>query len=209
MRLHEEDSGLYGDDVSVPAPPLESPDRRRIFRVKKVLSRRRLIQLSHGPQEPYPDDVDRPLTRGDCQDGPRPCPFVSCRYHLYLDTDRTGGIRLHHPKLNPEDLEESCALDVADRGATTLEEIGRLYAVSRETVRLIEAAAGRRLVRLPIIREIQAAGVEEHYRSNESMEADASHGGGRSGEKPPEEEQPPQPLEDRVWRTYERLSRKD
>jgi hypothetical protein len=24
----------------------------------------------------------RPRTRGDCADGPRPCPFIGCRYHL-------------------------------------------------------------------------------------------------------------------------------
>jgi hypothetical protein len=27
----------------------------------------------------------RPRNRSECKDGPRPCPWVSCRYHLALD----------------------------------------------------------------------------------------------------------------------------
>lgn len=45
-----------------------------------------------------------PLTRGECVDGPRPCPHSTCRYHL---TDsRTS---------------DSCALDFADRVAARAE----------------------------------------------------------------------------------------
>lgn len=32
--------------------------------------------------------VSRPRTRGDCFRLPRPCPFVGCRHHLYLDVRR-------------------------------------------------------------------------------------------------------------------------
>ena len=39
-------------------------------------------------------EVPRPQTRSDCQGGPRPCPFVSCRHHLYLDVNpETGSIK--------------------------------------------------------------------------------------------------------------------
>src|SRR5690606_3867534 len=34
----------------------------------------------------YPEtDYWKPRTRAECVDGPRPCPFVSCRHHLYVD----------------------------------------------------------------------------------------------------------------------------
>jgi hypothetical protein len=85
----------------------------------------------------YPD-VERPRTRGDCLAMPRPCPFVSCAYHLYLDVNEDGAIKLNFPHLDPEHLTESCALDVADRGGVVLEEVGALLDITRERVRQIE-----------------------------------------------------------------------
>lgn len=83
-------------------------------------------------------DPDRPKTRGDCKDGPRPCPWVSCRYHLYLDVNEsTGSIKLNQPHLEPDELEHSCALDIADAGGTTLKGIGDLLGVTRERARQI------------------------------------------------------------------------
>ena len=39
-----------------------------------------------GRVKPYSiDGVARPLTRAECKDGPRPCPWVSCRHHLLLE----------------------------------------------------------------------------------------------------------------------------
>src|SRR5436309_16068810 len=35
----------------------------------------------------YPDDVDRPQMREHCSQMARPCPFVSCSHHLYLDVN--------------------------------------------------------------------------------------------------------------------------
>src|SRR3954454_13361241 len=39
----------------------------------------------------YPEDIDRPLTREECKSMPRPCPFVSCSHHLYLDVNPETG----------------------------------------------------------------------------------------------------------------------
>ncbi len=89
----------------------------------------------------YPD-VDRPKVRGDCADASRPCPFVSCRYHLYLDVnEETGSIKFNFPQLEPWELKETCALDVADRDGITLEKVAELLALTRERVRQIEALA--------------------------------------------------------------------
>ncbi len=59
---------------------------------------------------------ERPQTRADCIDGPRPCPFVGCRYHTYLDVMHNGSIRFNFPDQQPGDLEHSCVLDLADEG---------------------------------------------------------------------------------------------
>jgi hypothetical protein len=88
--------------------------------------------------------VLRPIRRGDCGDGLRPCPFVSCRFHLYLDVSPgTGSIKLNFPDLEVWELEESCVLDVADRGGKTLEQVGDYMNVTRERVRQIETSAQR------------------------------------------------------------------
>jgi hypothetical protein len=90
-------------------------------------------------------DPPMPATRGECIDGPRPCPWVRCRMHLMLDVNpETGSIRLNHRAL--ELMPETCALDVADqvyRGDIegTLELIGPLLRVSREAVRRDEERA--------------------------------------------------------------------
>lgn len=92
----------------------------------------------------------KPRTRAECAGGPRPCLFVSCRYHLYLDADpRSGSVRLNFPEREVWEIGETCALDLADRGAVTLDDIGFLLGVTRERVRQIEREAlvklGRRL----------------------------------------------------------------
>ena len=39
--------------------------------------------------------IQRPRTRGGCQAGPRPCPWVACEYHLLLEHGkRTSKVRL-------------------------------------------------------------------------------------------------------------------
>ncbi len=83
----------------------------------------------------------RPKTRSECPSY-RPCPYVSCRYHLYLDVTRRGRLRLNFPETEVIDLEISCALDLSARGSKTLEQIGFIMGgISRERVRQIEQAA--------------------------------------------------------------------
>jgi len=92
-----------------------------------------------------PDDEpiteQRPRTRGECVDGPRPCPWVSCRYHLYLEVTRAGGLTLRFPDLQPDELEHSCALDLADSGPKKLIQISEVLNVTRERVRQLEVKA--------------------------------------------------------------------
>lgn len=87
----------------------------------------------------YPTDVDRPAERLDCQQMPRPCPFVSCTHHLYLDVNpASGAIKLNFPHLEVWEMPETCSLDVADRGGITLEEVGAIMNLTRERIRQVE-----------------------------------------------------------------------
>ncbi len=92
--------------------------------------------------EPVLEHVERPRTRGDCQEGPRPCPFVGCRYHLFLHvSEKTGALKLAFPGLEVEDLGESCALDVADRGEQKQGYIASLLNLTRARTDQIESTA--------------------------------------------------------------------
>jgi len=87
----------------------------------------------------YPEDVERPQHRGDCMSMQRPCPFVSCEHHLYLDVNpNSGAIKLNFPHLEVWEMAETCALDVADRGGITLEEVGAILNLTRERIRQVE-----------------------------------------------------------------------
>lgn len=95
----------------------------------------------------YPDiEHWRPQTRADCAGGERPCPYVGCRYHLYLDVGAGGrSIKLNFPDLEPWELPATCALDVAELGGLSLEECGDLLNLTRERIRQIELAAFERI----------------------------------------------------------------
>ncbi len=101
----------------------------------------------------YPEtDYLKPRTRAECVDGARPCPYVSCKYHLYVDVSpRTGAIKLNFPDLEVWELPESCALDVADRGGTTLEDVGAIMNLTRERIRQVEVKA---LAKLEALKEM-------------------------------------------------------
>ena len=87
-------------------------------------------------------------------DGPRPCPYVSCKHHLYIDVSpRTGAIKLNFPDLEVWGMAESCALDVADRGGTTLEDVGAIMNLTRERIRQVEVKA---LAKLEALRDMIA-----------------------------------------------------
>lgn len=91
-------------------------------------------------------DRKRPRCRADCEALPRPCLFLGCRYNLFLDVDpKTGSIKFNFPDQEPWELADTCALDVADRGGVTLEEVAKVINVTRERTRQIE---GRGLQRL-------------------------------------------------------------
>lgn len=95
------------------------------------------LRLENDREEAENPPPPRPRTRGECINGPRPCPYV-CRFSLLYEVTDRGGLKILHP--DPDYDGPSCALDVADAGARTLEEVSVLLNVSRERVRQLEEA---------------------------------------------------------------------
>lgn len=110
----------------------------------------------------------RPKNRSECVGGARPCPWVGCRFHLYLEVNAKGELRIFHPELDLEDFCDTCSLDIADRGSATLKEISFYYQVSRERIRQIEDKA-----LYQVRREVLSSGFHPNDFPEVDQEADA------------------------------------
>jgi hypothetical protein len=138
--------------------PARTPGGAVTISRKELLRESKLARRRLGPKE-RPVDVERPKTRGDCFGGERPCPFVSCRYHTYLDVTEAGSLVINHPDVDPAELKASCSLDLADRGPIRLEDVGQVLNVTRERVRQMETAAMQNLAVAIDPKAAAAAGV--------------------------------------------------
>jgi hypothetical protein len=73
----------------------------------------------------------------------RPCPWVRCKWHLYLDVaPDTGSLIMNFPNHEPWEIGTTCALDVAERvlvrgEEATLEEVGEVVNLTRERIRQV------------------------------------------------------------------------
>ena len=115
--------------------------RRRTRPRSKTIAMKRLTreELRVGALMYPPVDIPRPTTRAECKEEARPCPWVACKHHLYLDINpETGSIKINFPDLEPWELNHTCALDVAERGGITLEEVGEIMNLTRERIRQVE-----------------------------------------------------------------------
>ena len=139
-----------GDDAGGSAALGEQPPavsrkvrrrRRRTRPRSKTIAMKRLTRedLRQGALMYPPVDIPRPTSRAECREEMRPCPWVACKHHLYLDINpETGSIKINFPDLEPWELKHTCALDVAERGGITLEEVGEIMNLTRELIRQVE-----------------------------------------------------------------------
>lgn len=122
-------------DARAPRPHTRSPAELR-----------RDVARHTTPAEPE-ELPPRPCHTGECADVPRPCPYVGCRHHLYLDVDpQSGSIKFNFPHLDPLEMppDASCSLDVARRGGLQLEGVAACMNITREAARqMIESALHR------------------------------------------------------------------
>ena len=83
------------------------------------------------------------ITRGGCRKLAGPCPHAVCRFNLTTERRDNRGAKpsqFHLPVVH-----ESCALEAAEHGGMTLEEIATRLSLTRERVRQIELGALKKL----------------------------------------------------------------
>ncbi len=126
-------------------PPPAAPSLKARTMSRKEMARDLRRRRVQGPLDPEEEELLRtigdlrPHTRADCVNSARPCLFVSCKHNLYLDVNpETGSIKLNFPDKEIWELEQTCALDVADKGGITLEEVGAIMNLTRERIRQVE-----------------------------------------------------------------------
>lgn len=91
-----------------------------------------------------------PKTRAECVGGQRPCIHVSCRHHLIGEIARHPDFevalaayeRKAASPCDPELGHDTCALDVADRGEHTEQEVADQLGITPERVQEICDEAG-------------------------------------------------------------------
>ena len=106
---------------------------------------------------------DKPTDRSECRGTVRPCPWVSCRYHLLLEysdkffTSTKGDYQIKSSSLDDPGLDEeaerllsmpyTCSLDAADAGPAVLRDVGLAMNITRERVRQLEEIGFRKVRR--------------------------------------------------------------
>lgn len=128
----------------VRAEPCERSPRVRAHTVSvKRLSKRELDRgAAEYPEQPGRDYL-RPRTFEECDSVGLgdlfPCPFVSCKHHLYLDVNpRTGSIKFNFPGRDVDELPATCALRVAQHGGRTLDAVAEVMALTRQRLSQLE-----------------------------------------------------------------------
>lgn len=87
-----------------------------------------------------------PTCRAECASIERPCNRYGCIHHAYPQTERAG--RPHRGKHNEVTLverEDSCVLDVAEKGMTPRPVVGKKLGITKERVRQLEDRAMRKI----------------------------------------------------------------
>lgn len=122
--------------------------------------------------------IATPFTRAVCREWQFACNLTGCRYNLrHADQRRDAGGRPGTPvPLSTVVRFGGCALNAADAGARTLDEVGELLGVTSKAVQQIEERALRKLLRL--------SAAERAYRESEGQadRAGASLPGGLEDE---------------------------
>lgn len=152
--------GPAPEDLPTPSPTVRTPLQRKLRFPRRCselprarsLSARRLSRRERQESKtlglfPAGWDAGRPQTRADCEGGQRPCPWVACRYNLYLDVADNGTLKVNFPDRDPLEMppDWSCVLDVADRvqagDPVSLDEVGKGMNLGIERVRQLSAIA--------------------------------------------------------------------
>lgn len=151
-KVRDEDPALP-DPIAPTTRGEWSGGRPRTVTVSCARLSKRAVDLGRAvyPEAEHAFGEGRPRTYEGCEAvglGTRvPCPFVSCKHHLYLDVDdRRGSYKISAPHREVVDLPHTCALAEGD---LTLDEIAARMGLTRERVRQIESRAIAKVLRAP------------------------------------------------------------
>lgn len=176
--VEADDESFEREDVEVEADVEPAPTiaRTRTIRTRALTrEERERAELETATFMSSPEYAEalarRPRTRGECAGGERPCPWASCRYHLSLDVHDSGSIQIYFPGLDVDEIPETCALDVADRGGATLIDIGTVMNVTRERIRQLETKALRRFKGVGTPEGLDGEAVAEFPHHDPNLEA--------------------------------------
>jgi hypothetical protein len=157
---YEYEIALRDLQVAIPDPPKRTGRRTS-------LPKKQLVE----PEDEVTTDLrlQRPQTREDCVNGQRPCPWVSCKWNLYLDVGKNGKtIYLTNTNLQPEEMDYSCALDICDRGSQTYDTVARYFHTTRARVQQIEKEAAAKLKEKDVRSLLEMARHLREVRENEN-----------------------------------------
>ena len=98
---------------------------------------------------------NRPKTRRDCVKMLRElsgvCPYVGCKWHVFTVLPYRKLRMINKTPMDDDDLldelfkQETCILNVADSGESTLEGIGEILWATRERMRQIQESALKKI----------------------------------------------------------------
>jgi hypothetical protein len=135
----------------LPPKPAKAPpgaETNHVTAVQVGGSGKRSPRLRVIPPVSIPPDWEMkpgvPKNRGECENGPRPCPYVECDQHLWVvsQSDRPGNPKAGKQgatTLRPASA-QTCTLDVA-RQARQVEEIAKYMGLHHSRVRQIAEGA--------------------------------------------------------------------
>jgi hypothetical protein len=110
----------------------------------------------------------RPKILADCETGIGPCPWVSCRYNLFIDVvpvpgrpDRPPIVKLTWPGREIDSVGETCALRVAARRGLTHDAVGALMNLTPQRAEQLESIALANLLAAGGLREFAPDGTDE------------------------------------------------
>jgi hypothetical protein len=129
---------------------------KRTLAMDAALYAKDMAQIAH----------EKPKTFGECRwrglGTEKPCPYISCAHHLYLDVDEeNGSITVNWPDREPTEIPETCELAVAEKhdGGMTLDAVAAVMNLTRERIRQYESRCVAKLKG-----ELEAGGNAEDYR---------------------------------------------
>lgn len=171
-RAHQQRDGLLPGELSLGDSHRAESEQVELHRADDRRPNAADDRLGEGTRRSRPDDQPTTSTGVEslaCGHDPtyawrrcRPCAFVGCAHHLYIDITDVGSLKINFPDLEPWELNHSCSLDVTEGGELTLDIVGARMNLTRERIRQVETRAMHRLADVLRARRIVERAKKRH-----------------------------------------------